>query len=198
MPLPNWLSSILHGSLSSAPTPDGAVSPNQPAEHDDKHAARKASPDNDVRAHIAAHDPAFPAHREKAIDAISAAVDSVALARGFTRKPQSWAKSGRLGTVSLHIQRGRYGLDCAINLSFHPLDENRQGPWAQEDAISLGRFHPSRRNSTDDGTSLFYLDVIEDPNMLPVWMAVLSDHALPWLLAHLTQDDAAEQPLCPS
>ena len=144
--------------------------------------------DNAVRMHIAASDPSFPAKREAAVAAITAAIDTVAAAHGFTTKAQSWAKSGPLGTVTLHLQRSRYGFDCQINLGFQPVCEPETGPWALDDFISPARFLPD--TTTGDGT-LIYLDVNDDPSKLATAIAALNDNALPWLLAHLTNPDAA-------
>jgi hypothetical protein len=146
-------------------------------------------PDPGVRIHRAAHDPGFPAKREAAIAALTAAVNEVALAQGFAAKSQSWAKTGPLGTVSLHIQRSRYGFDCEVNLGFHAADGAALGPWEEEGHIPLSQFFG------EAAAPLIYLDVLEDPAVLPAAMAALETAALPWLLAHLTDPDAALSPI---
>jgi hypothetical protein len=145
--------------------------------------------------HIAAHDPAFPAKRETAVAAITMAIDRVAQAHGFTKKPKSWAKTGAFGTVSLHLQRSRYGFDCSINLGFQPLDGVLHGPWALDDLIPLGRFYPPSAGCSDAAGTLVYLDVLEQADSLDHPIAILTHQAMPWLLAHLTQADAPNRPL---
>jgi hypothetical protein len=151
--------------------------------------------DNGVRMHIAAHDPAFPAKRAAAIDRIVAAIDTVALAHGFTKKAKSWAKTGDLGTVSIHLQRSRFGFDCLINLGFQPLSEMGIGPWALDDFVALEHFCPVE-SAAALGT-LTYLDVHDDAANLTETMDILSDRALPWLLAHLTDLNAPNLPMRP-
>lgn len=150
--------------------------------------------DNGVRMHIAANDPAFPAKREAAVKAITAAMDKVAQAHGLTKKAKSWAKSGPLGTVSMHFQRSRYGFECYINLGFQPLSEASHGPWAQDDFVRLGRFFPTDLTASGEPGALIYLDVHEDAAALTGPMQVLESRALPWLLAHLENPDAWRAP----
>jgi hypothetical protein len=145
--------------------------------------------DNGVRMHIAAHDPAFPAKREAAVASIIAAIDAVASAHGFAKKAKSWAKTGALGTVSIHLQRSPYGFDCNINLGFQPVNDLGIGPWAQDDFIALDHFCPAGATAT-----LTYLDVHGDAEHLAQVMRQLSN-ALPWLSAHLTDPDAPNQPM---
>ncbi|MGO4906855.1 DUF4304 domain-containing protein [Pseudorhodobacter sp. W20_MBD10_FR17] len=150
--------------------------------------------DNDVRMHIAAHDPAFPAKREAAVDAIVAAIDTVAQAHGFTKKAKSWAKTGDLGTVSIHLQRSRYGFDCHINLGFQPLTDDPLGPWAEDSFVPLEAFFPEGEDTMVRPATLTYLDVHEDGTNLADTMHILSERALPWLLAHLTDPNAHNRP----
>jgi hypothetical protein len=157
-----------------------------------KGVARATLPvDNAVRSHIAASDPAFPAKREAAVVAILAAVDGVARAHGFVQKPQSWAKAGPLGAVSLHLQRSRFGFEAQINLGFAPASGTARGAWEQDDFLPLGRFYTE--GSLAPG-ALIYLDVLADAATLAKAMQVLDDRALPWLLAHLTDPDAHSLP----
>lgn len=197
MPFATWLRAILPQARQAAPA---QVAPKSAAlltggngtllAYEQRHASN-----NDVRIHIAAHDPEFPAKREAAVKSITSAIDAVALAHGFTKKPKSWAKSGALGTVSIHIQRNHYGFDCDINLGFQPTDKVLQGPWMQDDVVPLGRFCPPNLDGLEGDGTVFYLDVFEDLNALSPYMAVLTSQALPWLLAHLTNPDAANQPV---
>lgn len=150
--------------------------------------------DNGVRMHIAASDPAFPAKREAAVKVILAAMDAVAEAHGFTKKAKSWAKTGRLGTVSLHLQRSRYGFECYINLGFQPLSGEGKGPWNQDDFVRLGRFLPTDLSASGEPGALIYLDVHEDIAALATPMQTLDKHALPWLLAHLEDPSAHTAP----
>lgn len=161
------------------------------------HPAPPHQPDNAVRMHIAASDPAFPAKREAAVSAITAAIDTVAAAHGFTKKAKSWAKDGPLGTVTLHLQRSRYGFDCQINLGFQPASDIVTGPWVQDDFVPLGRFLPDDAASDAEGT-LIYLDIYDDPSSLATTMHALDHNALPWLLAHLTNPQAATMPTAPA
>jgi hypothetical protein len=150
--------------------------------------------DNGVRMHIAAHDPEFPAKREAAVKSILSAIDEVVLAHGFTKKAMSWAKSGTLGTVSIHLQRSLYGFDCHINLGFQPLDGESFGPWALDDFVQLDRFFPpAAQVGSADGT-LTYLDIHEDAGCLAELMQVLNDQALPWLEAQLNDPKAHSLP----
>ncbi len=190
MPFPTWLRSLFPGPEN---TPSHAE-PQPGAQLDDPD---PTAPDNGVRMHLAAHDPEFPGKREQAFATVNAAIDKVAQAHGFTKKPMSWAKTGPLGTVSIHLQRSRYGFDCTINLGFQPLDDTALGPWAQDDFIPLGRFYPARQNA--DTETIAYLDVHETVESLDQPMAVLSQKALPWLTQHLTDPQAHTQPFlsCP-
>jgi hypothetical protein len=151
--------------------------------------------DNGVRMHIAAHDPEFPAKREAAVDIIVAGIDAVAQAQGFDKKAKSWAKSGDLGTVSIHLQRSRFGFDCQVNLGFQPLDGKPSGLWAQDDFVPLERFLLQGVAASEPLALLTYLDVYEDPTILAKSMRILSEDALPWLLAHLTDLNASTRPL---
>jgi hypothetical protein len=150
------------------------------------------TPDPGVRIHRAAHDPAFPAKREAAIAALTAGIDSAALAVGFEAKPQSWAKTGPLGTVSLHIQRSRYGFDCEVNLGFTPAVGDAKGPWEEEGRIPLGWFYGK------EPAPMIYLDIIETPETLQTALRALQTVALPWLVAHLTDPEAAHRPPSPA
>jgi hypothetical protein len=145
------------------------------------------TPDPGVRIHLAAHDPAFPAKREAAIAALTAGIDSAALAEGFEAKPQSWAKTGPLGTVSLHIQRSRYGFDCEVNLCFAPVVGDAVGPWEEEGRIPLGWFYG------DQPAPLIYLDIVDNPATLQNALQALQIVALPWLIAHLSDPQAAHR-----
>jgi len=190
MPFPNWLRALIPGSGSdpidaSNPTAAAATQAHDP--QPDPHA-----PDNGVRMHLAAHDPDFPDKREQAFGTITNAIDTVAQAHGFTKKPMSWAKTGPLGTVSIHLQRSRYGFDCTINLGFQPLDDAGLGPWAHDDFVSLGRFYPASQGP--DAGTIAYLDVFEVVDTLDQPMAALSQTALPWLTQHLTDPLAHTQP----
>lgn len=209
MSLASWLRAFLPKRRQAAS--EGAVqSPlaDQPQTTETPRVAAEVidSIDNGVRMHIAAQDPEFPTKREAAITTIIKAIDVVAQTHGFTKKPQSWAKTGDLGTVSIHLQRSRYGFDCHINLGFQPLAEGRFGPWEQDDFVPLGGFFPSDATGSDIGPdtgpdigvddtgTLTYLDVYEDADSLEIPMQVLSDQALPWLLAHLTNPNAHSLP----
>lgn len=143
-----------------------------------------SSPDTSHRIHIAANDPAFPAKRAAATATILAAIDSCALAAGFTAKPQSWAKSGPNGTVSIRLKRDAYGWDCTISFGFQPITGTATGIWADEDEVPLGQFY-----GVDDGKNagvITYLDVFENPACLAAPLHILTTRALPWLDAHHT------------
>jgi hypothetical protein len=143
-------------------------------------------PDPGARIHRAAHDPDFPEKREKAVQTILTAINAVATAQGFTAKKASWAQSGPLGTVSLHLQRSSYGFDCTVNLVWQPLDEMSKGRWADTDVIPLTDFE-----TADASGTILYLDVWEDPKTLEAAMDLLAIQALPWLIRQLTDPDAA-------
>jgi hypothetical protein len=185
MPFMTWsLVSWLRGLFPKRPP---LTAPDTP----DPHAE---SIDNSVRMHIAAHDPAFPAKREAAVDRIVAAIDAVAQAHGFTKKAKSWAKTGDLGTVSIHLQRSRYGFDCHINLGFSALTGDAPGLWAEDDFVALERFFPVETDAEEKPATLTYLDVHEDDAKLAETMHILSERALQWLLTHLTDPNAHDRP----
>lgn len=157
--------------------------------------AGTAQLDPDVRRHHAAHDPEFPAKRERAVQILRDAVGRVAEAQGFITKPASWSKAGPLGLVSLHLQRSAYGFDCTINLGWQPHDAVAQGIWAQQDHVPLGHFYPDSGGTHDTPAgTIIYLDVIEDENALSEAMQVLSERALPWLLRHLIETPPPDAP----
>ncbi|WP_155947159.1 DUF4304 domain-containing protein [Pseudorhodobacter ferrugineus] len=200
MPLPRWLRAFL-------PKP---VSPTPPVPARDVHVLAASTAaceqaradlqpsrdfiDTGVRMHIAAHDPEFPNKREAAVKTILAAIDTVAQTHGFTKKAKSWAKTGNLGIVSIHLQRSRYGFESYVNLGFQPLDEAPHGPWAQDDFVRLARFYPPSAPQSGEAGTLTYLDVFDDPSALDQPMEILSERALPWLVAHLTNPTAHSLP----
>jgi hypothetical protein len=143
-------------------------------------------PDNSVRMHIAASNPAFPALRDAAITAIVTALDTVAARHGFTKKPRSWARSGPLGLASLHLHRSPYGFEADIALGFQPVSGAHQPPWDEDGQIALRHFCP------DDTTgTLVYLDVQDNPASLDAALDLLDRAALPWLCAQLGNADPA-------
>lgn len=176
----NWIRSLLPRALATpaagaAPPPDLA-----PA----------LAPDPGARIHRAAHDPHFPEKREKAIDAIHQALGAAAAAHGFTAKPRSWLKTGPLGQVSFYMQRSRFGFEASIWLVFHPANLPSGGIWAEEDEVPLAWFYPEAE--AGDAGALIYLDVLEQPEKLARAMAILTQRALPWLTAHLSEDQPAD------
>ena len=56
--------------------------------------------------------------------------------------------------------------------------------------MPLARFMPAN-TAPDDAGVLIYLDINDDPSNLTAAMTALDGHALPWLLAHLTDPRAA-------
>jgi hypothetical protein len=194
MPITSWLRALF--SKSPAPEPAPAPPTDAPAHAEyEPHVV-----DNGVRMHIAAHDPEFPKKRDAAVGTITAAIDVVAQAHGFTKKAKSWAKTGTLGTVSIHLQRSLYGFESYINLGFQPLDGAANGPWAQDDFVHLGMFYApctATAGSAAELGTLTYLDVAEDPDSLIQPIEILDKLALPWLLAHLTDPMAHSLPYMP-
>jgi hypothetical protein len=187
MPLPNWLRLPPRTSTSSFPAQNLPADPALPF------ATAQSPVDNAVRTHIAASDPAFPAKREAAMIAILAAIEPVAAAHGFTKKAKSWAKTGPLGLVSLHVQRSRFGFEAVLNLCFQPTSGEPPGPWARDDFVPLGQFYAgvSAGGDRPDGADgLVYLDIHDNAAALDAAMQVLANAALPWLLAHLTDPEA--------
>jgi hypothetical protein len=201
MPIASWLRSLFP-SLTITPNPssapqDGAVLEVSRLENAEVRANLEPDPeaiDHGVRMHIAAHDPAFPDKREAAVNTILAAIDTVARAHGFTTKAKSWAKEGPLGTVSLHLQRSRYGFECYIHLGFQPNSDEGRGPWAQDDFVRLGRFYPTNILATEEPDALMYLDVVSNAETLNEPMEILANHALPWLMAQLENPEAHALP----
>lgn len=194
----SWLRTrLLPRSPPTAVPPQANLCRTTPQAMSNPEATDTTGPDTGVRMHIAAHDPDFPAKRDAAVATIVAAIDAVALAHGFTKKPKSWAKTGALGTVSIHLQRNRYGFDCTINLGFQPRSGLPHGPWAQDGLVSLDRFCRQNLGDLNSPKPLIYLDVLENADTLCQPMAVLSNQALPWLLAHLTNPDASDLPIWP-
>ncbi len=191
MPIAQWLRALRRKPAEPArPQP-------LPLIEDDAVTAAPSAVDNGVRMHIASSDPAFPAKREAAVTLILGAIDTVASTHGLTKKARSWAKTGACGTISVHLQRSRYGFECYINLGFQPVSGESRGPWAQDDVVRLGRFMPTDIQSNDEPGALIYLDILEDTEALATPLSVLDQRALPWLLAHLEDPAAADRPFLP-
>lgn len=209
MPLASWLRALFPKRPSPDPAPATAKAPVSredkiqiaailPTNESAKTEHKPELFDNGVRMHIAAHDPEFPAKREAAVESILSAIDKVAQAHGFTKKAMSWAKSGTLGTISIHLQRSLYGFDCHINLGFQPLAGECLGPWAMDDFVQLDRFFPPVALADRSEGALTYLDVHEDEGCLAQTMDVLDGRALPWLEAQLNDPEAHSLPFLPS
>jgi hypothetical protein len=190
MPLLTWLRARLTKPAPQAGQTTPVAPPPKPAT-----AATPHQPDNMVRMHIAASDPEFPALRDAAIAQIIAAIDSVAQQHGFVKKPRSWAQSGPLGTISIQLQRSRFGFDCGINLGWLPLSDAAPGPWMLDNVVPLGDFMPQDATLSNDPGTLVYLDVHAHPVHLETAMDVLNTRALPWLTAHLTDANAPLAPM---
>jgi hypothetical protein len=139
-------------------------------------------PDTSHRIHIAANDPAFAQKREAAVRIISEAIAAVVLPLGYAQTGLTWTRETAAGKTAVHLQRSRYGFDASISLRFvTPEGDLPDDPlWQAGDDIGLDRF---AMNGPGDGT-LVYLDVLENPGCLDRPMAILRDHALPWLDAH--------------
>lgn len=188
MPLPSWLRPLLgrHRATPATQTQPQNDAPPAPIEVD-----------NGVRMHLAASDPEFPAKREAAVESIIAAIDTIAAAHGFSKKAKSWAKTGPLGLVSIHLQRSHYGFEAYINLGFQPVSEQPLGLWAHDETVRLDRFYPDSADAPPPDGALIYLDVYDEPDSLSPAMTILDDRALPWLVAHLTDPAAHTKPLLP-
>lgn len=142
-----------------------------------------ATPDNDHRIHLAANDPAFPAKREAAFAVIVAAVAGVVEPLGYGLRGSTWARETTAGKTAVNLQRSRYGFDAVISLRFLRPDGTvpDSGLWADDDEVTLAAFAP---DAASDPGVISYLDVHENPACLDHPMAILRDHALPWLDAH--------------
>jgi hypothetical protein len=123
--------------------------------------------DDSHRIHLAANDPAFPAQREAAFQVISDAITAVVAPLGYHQVGSTWRRETASGRSAINLQRSRYGFDAVITLRFllpdgSPLDH---GAWVDTPEIPLIAF-------------------CDDPACLDMPIAVLRDHALPWLDAH--------------
>jgi hypothetical protein len=139
--------------------------------------------DDSHRIHLAANDPAFPAQREAAFQVISDAITAVVAPLGYHQVGSTWRRETASGRSAINLQRSRYGFDAVITLRFllpdgSPLDH---GAWVDTPEIPLIAFCDEA--ATDPGV-IRYLDVRDDPACLDMPIAVLRDHALPWLDAH--------------
>lgn len=190
MPLPHWLRPLFPA---RADAPLNTAEPATPPQ-DQGISIAEPPPDNAVRAHLAANDPNFPAQREAAMATITHEVNTIAQRHGFIAKPKSWAKTGPLGTVTITIHRSPYGFEAYVDLGFQP-EGAAHGPWAQDDVIRLGQFYPDDAADADDRGALIYVDIVEGSTALSDAMQVLDRRALPWLVAHLTDDAAWQVPL---
>ncbi len=137
---------------------------------------------DDHRIHLAANDPAFPAQREAAFVVICDAISATLAPLGYAQTGSTWRRETSAGRSAINLQRSRYGFDAAITLRFllpdgAPLET---GPWADAPEIPLSAFCTG---GTDPGLIL-YLDVRDSPACLDCPMAILRDHALPWLERH--------------
>lgn len=139
--------------------------------------------DNSHRIHLAANDPAFPAKREAAFAVIVAAVARVAAPMGYTLRGSTFARETAAGKTAINVQRSRYGFDAIISLRFLLPDGSvpESGIWADDAEVALAQFAPE--GAADPGT-ISYLDVHEDAACLDATVAILADHALPWLESH--------------
>jgi hypothetical protein len=141
------------------------------------------TPDTSHRIHLAANDPAFPAKREAAFATIIAAVGAVAMPLGYTLRGSTFARETVAGKTAINVQRSRYGFDAIISLRFLLADGSAldTGVWADHDEVTLAQF---ATGCTSDPGTISYLDVHENAACLDLPMAILHDHALPWLDKH--------------
>ncbi|MGL4320021.1 MAG: hypothetical protein ACRCS3_04090 [Paracoccaceae bacterium] len=139
--------------------------------------------DNSHRIHLAANDPAFPAKRDAAFAVIMDAVAQVAAPAGYALRGTTFARETGFGRTAINVQRSRYGFDAIISLRFLLPDGGAPdiGIWADGNEVILAQFV---LDATSDPGTISYLDVHEIAGCLNLPMAVLRDHALPWLDAH--------------
>jgi hypothetical protein len=138
---------------------------------------------DDHRIHLAANDPAFPAQREAAFAVIADAITAVVAPLGYTQVGSTWRRETAAGRSAINLQRSRYGFDAVLTLRFLLPDGSPpdRGAWADAPEIPLIAFC---QGAVSDPGVITYLDVRDNPACLDVPMAVLRDHALPWLDAH--------------
>lgn len=135
-----------------------------------------------ARIHLASQDPAFPAKREAAYQAIVAAIDTALHPLGYTLKGTTWSRSTAQGKSAVHLQRSHYGWDVRIALRFLTPDGTppANGDWPEDEDIRLSQFSA---DATDPGT-IAYLDVQDNPAILAYTIELLTTKAVPWLEAH--------------
>jgi hypothetical protein len=141
-----------------------------------------------ARKHSAAHDPAFPARREAAYQAIVAALDAALQPLGYALKGSTWTRISAQGKSAVHLQRSRYGWDVQIILRFvtpegglpdHP-------DWQDGEDVTLERFGGG---GGEDPGRLAFVDVLEKPAQLARTIDILLAEALPWLEEQHFQQD---------
>lgn len=135
-----------------------------------------------ARKHSAAHDPAFPARREAAYQAIVAALDAALPAFGYSLKGSTWSRVSPKGKSAIHLQRSRYGWDVQILLRFVTPDGTLPDhpDWQDGEDVTLVRFGGG---GGEDPGQLAFVDVLEKPAHLDRTIDILVTEALPWLEA---------------
>jgi hypothetical protein len=135
-----------------------------------------------ARKYAAAHDPAFPALRERAFAEILSALDRTLGPEGYSLKGSTFSRVTPNGKSAIHLQRSRYGWDARIVLRFiTSAGELPDHPdWPADEDLTLWHFAEDR--PSDPGT-LAFVDVNEDPAALAAALTVLTTRALPWLEA---------------
>lgn len=148
--------------------------------------------DDDHRIHLAANDPAFPAQREAAFAVICDAITATLAPLGYTQTGSTWRRETPAGRSAINLQRSRYGFDASITLRFLLPDGSplETGAWADTPEIPLSVFCA---DATDPGLIL-YLNVRDNPACLDRPMAILRDHAVPWLEHHHTGESLPISP----
>ncbi|MBA3908638.1 MAG: hypothetical protein C0524_01880 [Rhodobacter sp.] len=135
-----------------------------------------------ARKHSAAHDPAFPAQREAAYEAIVAALDAALLPLGYAMKGSTWSRVSPQGKSAVHLQRSRYGWDAQILLRFVTPDGRLPDhpDWQDGEDVTLVRFGGG---GGEDPGRLAFVDVLDRPAHLDRTIDILVTKALPWLEA---------------
>jgi hypothetical protein len=148
--------------------------------------------DDDHRIHLAANDPAFPAQREAAFAVICEAMSGILVPLGYALMGTTWRRETAAGRSAINLQRSRYGFDASITLRFLLPDgvPIETGAWADGPEVPLTVFCTDER----DVGQIRYLDVRDNPACLDRPMAILRDHAVPWLERHHFGENPAITP----
>lgn len=121
-----------------------------------------------TRIHLAAHDPMFPAARERGFLRLAEVLAQVLQPRGFSRKGQGWAAHGATGRAVVHLGRDRFGWAGVVSLRWCAAG-------AEEDEEVL------LTDLTEPPLRLVWVDLDGDPALTLKVREALEGPGLSWL-----------------